>query len=266
MAFSIGGGLTGGLLGGPGGALLGGYAGDISNTLANLEDQVTGRNINQEIMDYVNQVYGGVNIGEFSPLRSQLIGQAGGLLSGSGGMTPEMQMLLQNTQQDLASARGSMLSYDPYEAAGQQYNLMRQMAAPQEALQESGLENRLFKRGVLGAASGTGSNPQLEAFYRAQATKDLGRQQQAFGQAQGVQSQLFNRYNTLANRVSGIDQQRFQQGLGLLGGAGNIGQLQLMEAQGRISPFIRGKESERDFTQSLFSGLFEGGLAALLGG
>jgi hypothetical protein len=98
---------------------------------------------------------------------------------------------------------GALGSFDPTQAAQEQYDIMTQIAQPWEQRAQNQLQNQLFQRGQLGT---TGGGIQQEAFLNAQNAANLQRTLAARQYAGGEQS-----------RLAGLGQQFSQLGAGSFG-------------------------------------------------
>lgn len=151
---------------------------------------------------------GGTQFGLSGPLAnisSQLAG-----LNLQSGLTPTQQRMFEQLQGVGLTDLGT--------ATAQQYGLMRQMVAPEQAQARSAMENRLAAQGMLGASGGAA---RMGALLQQQAQQDLGLQQAAFGQAlQGRQQDI----GLFGQALNMAEQQRMLQSpeymMGLLGQQG----------------------------------------------
>jgi len=106
------------------------------------------------------------------------------------------------------------------------YNRLFKLSEGNEALEKSGLENRLFSQGMLGS---TGGAHRLNAQSDAANTRDLARQHQAVTLSEEIQNQIQNRGIRASNQALGIDQAGLENlRLGIAAGGGNVGAGQLL--------------------------------------
>src|SRR3990172_6898707 len=126
-------------------------------------------------------------------------------------------------QRQAMQGAGGFLSaaqaYDPNAAATQQYNLMKQISAPELAQQRTALQAGLFSRGQIGSTAGLN---QQTAFEKAQAMKDLMREQQAYGLAQDVQNSMLQRSQGMFGFGQQLGQAPLVQGMPYLQAAQGI--------------------------------------------
>lgn len=130
---------------------------------------------------------------------------------------------------EVAAAAGGVMDTDA-EAAGR-YDLLKQLAAPEENRMFQRLENNLFARGQMGT---TGGGEQYRGFYEAQNQADLARQMTAQDWAQ---QRALSRFDVARNAVGqGMNSQvqNFNIGTGSAGGIQNLFAMLMQQANAGI--------------------------------
>lgn len=143
--------------------------------------------------------------------------------TGTFALSPEYQAL---RDQALSGARGffnQAMTFDPNAASANAYGLMQQIAAPGREKALFDLRDTLYGQGRLDAATASGSNPELKAFYEAQNMQDLQALLQSIGIGQSLLDSTIQRGQGFLTSAQGLDTLGNEQiKLGLYGGQGGL--------------------------------------------
>ena len=120
---------------------------------------------------------------------------------------------------------GSLGSFDPRQAAQEQYDIMSEISRPWETRASNRLQDQLFRRGQLGT---TGGGIQQEAFLNSQRDADLRRQLAARDYAGSEQNRLANLGTGFAN----VGAERFGERFGMTGDLLSASQSMFQPLQG----------------------------------
>lgn len=157
--------------------------------------------------------------------------------TGTFALSPEYQTL---RDQALGGARGffgQAMKFDPEAASADAYGLMQRIAAPSREKALLDLRDTLYGQGRLDAATASGSNPELKAFYEAQNMQDLQALLQSIGLGQSLLDSTIQRGQGFLTSATGLDTLGDNQTkLGLYGGAAasgsNIAQSEMIAKAG----------------------------------
>lgn len=188
------------------------------------------------------------------------------------GYQPDIGQITGMGQQALGLGQGflgQLGTFDPMQAAGEQFGRMESILAPGRQLQTEGLESKLLRQGRLGSTGGSLQQQALSGAHEQSRTQGL---YDAFGQAQAAQQNLLGMgqgLTSLGLPMAGYGQQQGMQNLQQMIGLEQLPLQQLQmgggfgtqqsQAGARGAQYIYdAAQQEADAQAALFSGI--GGL------